>query len=244
MFKKPTPIVLGMLIAFVVIFVGFGIGTRLSDSVAALYASMELAPELVLQGRQLWGLLTYALLHDMQSPYHLIFNGLTLYWFGPECESRWGKQRFILFCLVAAFVGGVFAVVATVLGLTSAHVVGASAICTGLVLSWGLANRDRQVNFFFFPMKGIHLVLLMIALELLNAVSLSAVSASAHFGGMAVGYFLGDASPLRKWFLQRKLRSLQSQSAALRGMRLGKGEPALRVIEGGAGRKPRKDELN
>ncbi len=244
MFKKPTPIVLGMLVTFVVIFVGFGIGARVSPSVGELFVAMQLAPELVLQGKQLWGVLSYALLHDMQSPFHLIFNGLTLYWFGPDCETRWGKQRFILFCLVAALVGAVFPVVVTAVGLSSAHVLGASAICSALVVSWGLANRDRQVNFFFFPMKGIHLVLIMLGMELLNAVSFSGTSAAAHFGGMTVGYLLGDASPLRKWFLQRKLKSLQAQSTALRGMRLGKGEPTLRVIQGGAGRKPRKDELN
>lgn len=244
MFKKPTPIVLGMLVAFVAIFVGVGIGARISPAVGDFAGRLALVPELVLKGEQLWGLLTYSLLHDMASPFHLIFNGLTLYWFGPECERRWGKQRFVLFCLVAALVGGVFPVVATVLHLSSAPVIGASAICSALVVSWGLANRDRQVNFFFIPMKGIHLVLIMIGLELLNAVSFSGTSAAAHFGGMAVGYLLGDASPLRKWFLQRKLRSLQAQSVALRGMRLGKGEPALRVIEGGAGRKPRKEELN
>jgi membrane associated rhomboid family serine protease len=244
MFKKPTPIVLGMLVTFVAIFVAAGIGVRVSPSAATLYASLRLDPELVLQGKQLWSLFTYALLHDMSSPFHLVFNGLTLYWFGPECETRWGKQRFVLFSLVAAIVGAVFVVVVAALGLSGTPVVGASAICSALVLSWGLANRDRQVNFFFFPMKGIHLVFLMIGLEILNAISFSGTSAAAHFGGMAVGYLLGDASPLRRWFLQRKLKSLQSQSVALRNVRLGKGEPALRVIEGGAGRKPRKEELN
>jgi len=244
MFKKPTPIVLGMLVVFLAAFVAFGLGARISPAMGAVFNTLELAPELVLRGQQLWGVLTYALLHDLSSPFHLLFNGLTLYWFGPDCERRWGKQRFILFCLVAALVGGVFPVVATALGLSNAHVVGASAICSALVVSWGLAHRDQEVRFFFFPMKGIHLVFLMIAIELLNAISFSGTSAAAHFGGMAVGYLLGDASPLRKWFLQRKLKSLQAQSVALRGMRLGKGEPALRVIEGGAGRKPRKEELN
>ena len=244
MFKKPTPIVLGMLIVLLVSFVGFALGARISPSVGVLYGKLELAPELVLKGEQLWSLVTYVLLHDLSSPFHLIFNGLALYWFGPDCETRWGKQRFALFCFVAALVGGIFPVVATALRLSEAHVVGVSAVCSALVLTWGLANRDRQVNFFFIPMKGIHLVFIMLGLELLNAVSFSATSAAAHFGGMAVGYLLGDASPFRKWFLQRKLKSLQAQSVALRGMRLGKGEPALRVIEGGAGRKPRKDELN
>jgi len=244
MFKKPTPIVFGMLVVLVLSFVGFGIGMRISPSVGALRALLVLDPALVLRGEQLWGVLTSWLLHSMESPFHLIFNCLSLYWFGPDCEARWGKQRFILFCLVAELVGSVFVVAVAAAGLSSTPVVGASGICSALVLSWGLHNRDRQVNFFFFPMKGIHLVFLMLAMELLNAVSFSGTSAASHFGGMAVGYLLGDASPFRKWFLQRKLKTLQSQSAALRGMRLGKGEPALRVIQGGAGRKPRKDELN
>jgi membrane associated rhomboid family serine protease len=246
MFKKPTPLVLGMIVALVAIFVVFGLGSRLSDSLAAIYGTLALIPALVVQGQQVWSVVTYALLHDLASPFHLIFNCLILYWFGPDHETRWGKPRFATFCAVAALVGGVFPTVAYALGLSNASVVGASAITSALTLSWGLSNKDRPINFFFVPMKGIHLVYIMLAFELLNAVSHSGVSAASHFGGMAVGYLLGDASPLRQWFLQRRLRSLQKQSAALRGMRLGKADPGLRVIQGGASsaRKPRKEDLN
>lgn len=245
MFKKPTPLVLGMIVALVAIFVVFGLGSRLSDSLGAVYTSMALIPALVLQGQQLWSVVTYAVLHDLASPFHLVFNCLAFYWFGPDHETRWGKGRFALFCGAAALVGGLFPVAAFALGLSNASVVGASAITSALTLSWGLANKDRPINFFFVPMKGIHLVYIMLALELLNAVSHSGVSAASHFGGMAVGYLLGDASPLRNWYLQRRLKSLQKQSAALRGMRLGKADPGLRVIQGGASsKKPRKEDLN
>jgi len=244
MFKKPTPLVLGMIAVLVATFVVFGLGSRISPALADAFGAMVLVPELVLQGKQVWSVFTYALLHDLTSPFHLVFNCLALYWFGPDHEARWGKRRFALFCLVAAVVGGLFPLIPYALGLSNAAVVGASAVTSALTLSWGLANRDRQIQFFFFPIKGIQLVWIMLAFELLNAVSHSGVSAAAHFGGMAVGWLLGDASPFRRWFLQRRLRALQSQSAALRGVRLGKADPGLRVIEGGAGRKPRKEDLN
>jgi membrane associated rhomboid family serine protease len=244
MFRKPTPLVLAILVALVATFVLFGLGSRVSDGLAEVYGVLALVPSRVLAGEQPWSVLTYALLHDLSSPFHLVFNGLVLYWFGPEHEARWGKGRFAAFVVVAALVGGVFPVAAYALGLSSASVVGFSAVTSALTLSWGLANRDRQVYLFFFPVKGIQLVWIMLAFELLNAVSHSGVSAAAHFGGMAVGWLMGDASPLRRWMLQRRLRSLQAQSVALRGVRLGKADPGLRVIEGGAGRKPRKEDLN
>jgi membrane associated rhomboid family serine protease len=244
MFRKPTPLVLAMIIALVATFVVFGLGSRLAEGLGDVFSSLALVPGRVVRGEQVWSVFTYALLHDLTSPFHLVFNCLILYWFGPDHETRWGKSRFAIFCAVAALVGGLFPVAAFAVGLSDASVVGASAVTSALTLSWGLANKDRPINFFFVPMKGIHLVWIMLGFELLNAVSLSAVSAASHFGGMAVGWLLGDASPLRRWYLQRKLRNLQSSSAALRGMRLGKGEPGLRVIEGGAARKPRKEDLN
>lgn len=244
MFRKPTPLVLALLVVLVATFVVFGLGSRLSESLGQAYGLLALVPERVLAGQQPWSVLTYALLHDLQSPFHLVFNGLVLYWFGPDHETRWGRGRFALFVAVAALAGGLLPVIAYALGLSSASVVGFSAVTSALTLSWGLANRDKQVYLFFFPVKGIQLVWIMLAFELLNAVSHSGVSAASHFGGMAVGWLMGDASPLRRWFLQRRLRNLQAQSAALRGVRLGKADPGLRVIEGGAGRKPRKEDLN
>ncbi len=244
MWKKPTPLVLASIVVLVATFAVFGLGSRISDSLEALYGSLALVPALVARGQQLWSVVTYALLHDLGSPFHLVFNCLALYWFGPDHETRWGKGRFALFCGAAALVGGLFPVAAYALGLSNASVVGASAVTSALTLSWGLANKDRPINFFFVPMKGIHLVYILLALELLNAVSLSGVSAASHFGGMAVGWLLGDGSPFRGWYLQRRLKSLQKQSAALKGMRLGKADPGLRVIEGGAGKRPRKEDLN
>ena len=244
MFKKPTPIVLGMLVTFVVSFAAFGVGMRISPEVAALYDALTLSPLRIVHGRQLWGVVSYALLHDLTSPFHLVFNCLSLYWFGPEAEARWGARRFALFCLATTVVGALFAVAAHIAHLSDADVVGASAITTGLILAWALANRDRQVMFFFFQVKGIQLVWILIGFEILNAISLSGTSAACHFGGMLVGWLGSDVSPLRRWILQRKLRSLTAQSTALRGVRLGKADPGLRVIQGGAGRRPRKDELN
>ena len=51
-------------------------------------------------------LLTYGFMHSTQGglPWHLVFNGLMLYWFGKEIEGRIGSERFFecfIFCILS-----------------------------------------------------------------------------------------------------------------------------------------------
>src|SRR5262249_44270898 len=61
----------------------------------------------VLHG-QVWRLLTYAFLHDVNGtfPTHILFNMLALWWFGTDVEVVYGKREFLAFYLVSAVVAG------------------------------------------------------------------------------------------------------------------------------------------
>ena len=145
----------------------------------------------VLNEGRVWTILTYALLHDLTSYFHMALNCLLLYFFGPELERRWGRRRFILFTVLTALAGGLFVVIGWFIGLAKGVVIGASAICFGLLVAWGLTYKDRQILFFFvLPMRGIHMVWLSVAMAVLESISLGSVSAAAHFGGMAMGAML------------------------------------------------------
>lgn len=240
---RPTPVVFATLITLVAMFIVTALTRRFASFGDRLYSLLALDPVLVLEEGRVWTLLTSALLHDLRSPGHLLANCLGLYFFGPALESRWGSRKFMGFMLFAQVMGGVFILGTYVLGLGDAPVVGASAMVMGIVIAWGLTYPDREVFLFFLlPLKGIHLVYASVAFEILNAVSFSTVSAAGHFGGMFVGFLLGEGSPVRRYYLKLRLQRLEKQAAALRGStRSRAGGPALKVIQGGQ-KDPPKDK--
>lgn len=243
-FGRPTPVVFATLITLLAFFVVGAVAVRFSALGESIWSALALNPALVIEEKRVWTLVTYALLHSLGSPMHLVFNGLALYFFGPTMESRWGSRRFAVFMLVSAVVGALFVMATYLVGLGGVPVVGASAITVGLVVAWGFTFPDREVYFFFFPLRGIHLVYVTIAFEVLNALSFSGVSASAHFGGIFVGFLYGDTSPLRRLYLKAKLRRLQAQAASHSGAapRRRSGGPDLRVVSGGRSDAPPKDK--
>lgn len=243
-FRPPTPVVRWTLIVLGVAFVAFAVAVRFSPAAADLYRALVLDPSAVLAGRRPWTLLSYALLHSLSDPQHILFNCMGLYFFGPDLEELWGRRRFSLFMLGAALAGGVFVVAAAVTGLHAAPVVGASGIVVGCVVAWGLTFREREMYFFFVRMRGITLVWVTFGFEVLNAISLSeGVSAAAHFGGMAAGaaYVLGRGGALRRAWLRWRLRHLEGQGNRPPPPAGRRGGPPLRIIHGG-GDDPPKDK--
>lgn len=238
-FRRPTPVVGATLIVLVAVWVVTALTFRVAGG--GLYEALSLQPGLVFQGRHLWGVVTYALLHSLQDTDHLLFNGLVFYFFAPELEQLWGRSRFLLFMALTALGGAAFFLAAVALGLSQAGaLVGFSGVVMGVTVAWGLTYPDREMFLLFFRLKGMHMVYVTIALQLLTALSLNNVSAAAHFGGMAAGalFVVTQTGRLRRWWLERRLRSLQAEKDALRGERVRRGPP-LRVIKGGADEPPK-----
>jgi len=239
---RPTPIVLATLITLVAMFIVTAIVSRFDDG--AFYRLLVLDPVRFFPEHRYWTLLSAALLHSLQSPGHLLFNCLAFYFFGPDLEGRWGARKFIAFMALAELGGSSFVLGTHFIGLGSAPVVGASSITAGLIIAWAYTYPTREIYFFFLlPLKGIHLVYVTLGFEILNALSLSSVSAASHFGGMLVGFFFGETSPGRRLILKLRLRHLQSQSAKVGGSaaRSRASGPPLRLIHGGQ-KEPPKDK--
>ena len=237
-FRRPTPVVAVTLIVLLVVWVAFAIAVRFVPGGKELYEDLAFDPDLVLRGRHLWGLLTGALLHSLGDTDHLVFNGLVFYFFACDLEELWGRGRFVLFMILCALGGHAVVLLTDVLGLGNAPVVGFSGVVLGTITAWGLTYPDREMFFFLFRLRGIHLVYITLAMQVLTALSFSKVSAAAHFGGMAAGAAFAalQSGPLRRWWLRRKLTRLQSEAS---GGRPARGRGGLRVIQGGGGDPPK-----
>lgn len=249
-FRKPTPVVGGTLIFLLVVWIGFAIAFRVGPTGKAVYDALAFDPLLVLQGKQLWGFVTGAMLHSLGDTDHLVFNGLAFYFFACDLEELWGRARFILFMLLCALSGHLVVLLSAIVGLGSAPVVGFSGVVLGTITAFGITWPAREVWFFFFRLKGIHLVYITLAMQLLTALSFSRVSAAAHLGGMAAGALFAAtrSGELRRFWLRRKLARLQAEAASLRDEddrpRRRVSGPELRVIQGGASRPKDKRDLN
>ena len=183
-----TAIILATLLAC---FIVSGIVANFVPTLAVGISYLPVSTAAVLDG-QVWRLLSYAFIHTLEDPWHVLMNSFFIYMFGRDLEVRWGTSRYLLFAVLTVVIGGAFVVVAGLLIPGSGGVtVGASAFAQGLLVAWGLTNRDAEMRLFFaVPARGIHLVWLSLFLWLLQAVSTSSTSASAHLGGMITAAIL------------------------------------------------------
>ena len=184
-------------------------------------------------GGEVWRLVMYGLLHSLRDPFHLLLNGLMLFFFGRDIEGRFGAARFVGFLLLAVVVGGLFVTAGFALGIGAQFVLGFSAAVEACVVAWALFNRNAPVMLFFaIPMRGIHMLVLALLMWVLQAVGTGPVSASAHLGGIVTGVVT--------WFLVARRNRIK-----LFFMELGKKRgPKLTVVPGsgsGSGSGPKND---
>ncbi|MFH1812113.1 MAG: rhomboid family intramembrane serine protease [Pseudomonadota bacterium] len=186
-----TPAVKVILITNVAVFVLLGLLVKIAPGFyVILFDNLALSPSAIVDFK-VWTLLTYAFVHSLQDVFHLLFNLLLLFFFGPALEQRWGTRRFVIFYAMGALGGAALFLAFNVLVGNEARVVGASGAVLAALVAWGLIYPNIPVYFFgILPLRGKHLILITIGIELLMAVSQTPVSSATHFGGMAVGALL------------------------------------------------------
>lgn len=160
-----------------------------------------------------WQIITYAFMHGSLS--HLIFNMFALWMFGYTLENIWGTKKFAFYCLIACLgaalmqeityyfinhdlLTGGYTQVRLPDGLTMAkeeylniyNTIGASGICFGVLLAFGMMFPNTYIYLYFlFPIKTKWFVLGYFLLELFNGVATTSdgVAHFAHLGGALAG---------------------------------------------------------
>lgn len=133
-----------------------------------------------------WGMLTYMFVH--QGLWHLLINLLFIFFFGPPLESRWGSDLFIKFYLICGL-GGVLLSFA----FSDASIVGASAACYGIMLSFATIWPNAPVYIWgLVPVRVKWLVLFLVSLSFVSAIGpgRDGVAHLAHLGGAIAGFLL------------------------------------------------------
>ena len=167
-----------------------------------------------------WQLFTYMFLHGGIG--HLLFNMLTLWFFGTQLERDWGTRRFLKYYFYCGIAAGVCVLVANWL-TKDIPTIGASGAIFGVLVAFGVLYPDQTVLMnFLFPIKAKYMVMIYAAIELIMTMApgQSGISTIAHLGGMAFGYvYLKGRLPkvklpdwqgaYKQWKLQRAKKKFQ-----------------------------------
>ncbi len=133
-----------------------------------------------------WTPFTYMFVHG--SFFHLFFNMLALFFFGPPLEQRWGSSIFLRFYLLTGFSGAVLSLL-----FPNQAIVGASGAIYGIMVAFAMYWPDNPIYIWgIFPVKAKWLVGGLVALSLIGSaggMAGSGVAHLAHLGG-ALSAFL------------------------------------------------------
>ncbi|MEX2571392.1 MAG: rhomboid family intramembrane serine protease [Gemmatimonadota bacterium] len=176
-----TPWVKRLMIANAVVFV-------LTVAFGGLVQYLALTPERLVP--QVWTPVTYMFVH--LGVFHLLFNMLVLFFFGPPLEERWGSREFVKFYFIAGLGGALLSLV-----FPSYSIAGASGAVYGVMVAFAMFWPENPIYIWgIFPVKAKWLVGFLVGLSLFYAVGggQSGIAHLAHLGG-AIAAFAYLKSP-------------------------------------------------
>jgi membrane associated rhomboid family serine protease len=151
-----------------------------------------------------WGVFTYMFVHA--GFWHLFFNMLALFFFGPPLESRWGGRQFFQYYLICGLGGVLLSFL-----LAPTGIVGASAAVYGIMLAFAMAWPDAPIYIYgIFPVQAKWLMTGMFVLTLISAFGGGGggVAHMAHLGGIVTGFIYLKAD----WRPRARLSALKQRS--------------------------------
>jgi membrane associated rhomboid family serine protease len=129
-----------------------------------------------------WTPITYMFVHD-RSIWHIFFNMLVLYFFGPRVEARLGSNRFIALYVVSGLTGALLSVFTP-----HAYIIGASGAVFGVELAYARYwPRDKIYIYGVLPIEARWLVIIFTLMAIFG-IGAANTAHLAHLGG-----FLGAA---------------------------------------------------
>lgn len=142
-----------------------------------------------------WTIITYAFAHDLTGILHILFNMITLYWFGKLFVEYLGSDKLIALYILGAIAGAVVYLLAynTIpYFMTSAlqvNMVGASAAINAIVVATAVLLPDY--TFFLLligPIKIKYIAAVIVFLSFLGTVGANSGGNLAHLGGALMGF--------------------------------------------------------
>ena len=210
-FRGLPPVVKWLLISNFVIYL---VANLVPDLGSFIYAYGAVFPISFFNGIQVWRLITYQFLHDPDLIWHLVFNMIVLFFFGPLLERQWGSKAFLKFYLSAGAAGGIVYTLLVLLRILPAGImVGASGGLFGIMAAVAVMYPRLKVLLWgIIPMTMVWMVVLVVIVSLLNIAAGKNVGGEvAHFSGLAVGFIYVKYKPWLTRFRMERSKGAWAQ---------------------------------
>lgn len=144
-------------------------------------------------------LVTHMFLHS--GAFHILFNMMFLYFFGPELERRIGGNKFLIVYFLSGFAGGFGYTLWSLLINQFNPAVGASGALYGIFGCLAILAPEIRVYLFFIPipMKLTQALIFFTLFDIIFIVAGDPIALSAHLSGAAAGLVMG-------WWMKKKGR--------------------------------------
>jgi membrane associated rhomboid family serine protease len=188
-----------------------------------------MVPEYITTKFYFWQFVTAMFLHD--GLWHIFFNMLGLFFFGPELEALWGKRRFLKFYFIVGILANVFAYLLNI--HVSVPTIGASGAVFALLGAFGALYPDVKIIVYIFPVKIKYFLAFSFIYATLGMLGLEApgIAHGVHFAGIVLGvayvklkwrafddFKFRIKERLRLWRLRRKYRNFKIVDSEVKQM--------------------------
>jgi membrane associated rhomboid family serine protease len=187
-FPRMTPVVKRLLIINIVVSLACFLSVALRDFLLYWFSVF---PDTLWMSLQIWRPITYQFLHaDL---WHIFFNMLILFMFGPMLERLWGSRKFLTFYLVCGAMGGLFYPLLVLTGwLEAGPLIGASGSILGMLAAGAILFPHMKVYIWgVLPIKMMFLAMILAGVSILTLLRPdefeNAGGEAAHLAGMAAG---------------------------------------------------------
>jgi membrane associated rhomboid family serine protease len=132
-----------------------------------------------------WGIVTYMFVHG--GFWHLFWNMVALFFFGPPLEAKWGSREFLKFYAWCAAGGALLSLV-----FAPNPIVGASAAVYGIMLAFAMNWPDSPIYIWgILPVKAKWFVGFLFGVSFISAAGGGpggGIAHAAHLGGLITAF--------------------------------------------------------
>jgi membrane associated rhomboid family serine protease len=190
---------------------GVQIGWWQVHAMRPIEAAMHFSTARAFRRAEVWRFVGFQFLHTHVTIFHLLFNMVGLYFFGPIAERYLGRKRYLAFYLLCGIFGALLYlllnlggfIVSAIFGADTrvpglifnspyTPLIGASAGVFGVIMAGAyLAPRTTVLLFFFLPMQLRTLAYAVVLIAFITVLTggANAGGEAGHLGGAIAGFY-------------------------------------------------------
>jgi membrane associated rhomboid family serine protease len=172
-------------VIFLVLFMMGGAGQRVAAVLAVNSHMWWTSPPYF----PVWQILTYGFVHDLTGFSHILFNSLTLFFFGSMLERALGSRKMLTVYFGSLLFGGVLHAVLGVLPGMGGIMLGASGAIMGVLVAAAMLFPRVPILLLFIPVPLYVGAILLVVIDLLGFTRAGGgVAHDVHLAGALFGF--------------------------------------------------------